>query len=89
MEQTLSACRHLRPRWKHFQRKAHTMMFEKAAAKLATRDTVVKLESKAPWAKVRRDYELLKKPHGPTVNMGRIPTARKAPLSFHKPSGRR
>ena len=65
------------------------MMLAKAAAKLASRETVVRPESKAPWAKVRRDDELLKKPHGPMVNTGRIPTARKAPLSFHKPSGRR
>jgi len=65
------------------------MKLAKAAAKLITHDSLVNPENKAPWDRARRDDELLKKPHGPTVNTGRIPTARKAPLSFHKPSGRR
>lgn len=64
------------------------MMLAKAAAKLSPREPV-KPEHNVPWKHDRRDEDLLKKPHGPTVNAGRIPTARKAPLSFHKPTGRK
>lgn len=65
------------------------MMLAKAAAKLIPRDTTHKAEREAPWTKDRRDDDLLKKPHGPAVKAARMPMARKAPLSFHKPSGRK
>lgn len=65
------------------------MMLAKAAAKLASRDSTVKPAHNVPWANDRHGDELLKRPHGPSVKAGRIPAARKAPLSFHKPSGRK
>ncbi|MCC6153015.1 MAG: hypothetical protein IT367_04620 [Candidatus Hydrogenedentes bacterium] len=75
------------PRWTQLQRKARTMMLAKAAAKLSSRNALVK--PVAPWIKMHGEDELRKKPHGPTVSAPRMPSARKAPLSFHRPSGRK
>lgn len=63
------------------------MMLAKAAAKLATGRSAVKPNT--PWANTRRADELLKRPHGPMIDRGRRPFGRKAPLSFHKPTGRK
>ena len=63
------------------------MMLAKAAAKLASRNTLVK--PAAPWFTVHGENELRKKPHTTKVSAPRMPSARKAPLSFHKPSGRK
>ena len=64
------------------------MMLAKAAAKLIPRDKG-KPEKDLPWANAHADDERLRKPHGPAVEAERVPTSRKAPLSFHRPTGRK
>jgi len=63
------------------------MMLAKAAAKLSSRNSIVK--PAAPWFTMHGEDELRKKPYSPKVSAPRMPAARKSPLSLHKPSGRK